>query len=88
VFLLDEPTQGVDIAAKAELHRELLAVADQGTAVVVGSTDVEELCNLCHRILIFSNGRVIREIRQADISVPRVTESILSSAHRSRDLDG
>jgi ribose transport system ATP-binding protein len=62
VLLLDEPTQGVDVGAKAGLHRQVLAARAQGTAVVISSTDVEELATLSDRVLIMRNGRVAHEL--------------------------
>lgn len=62
VFLLDEPTQGVDIGARAELHRQILAVAEQGTVVVMASTDIGELTSLCSRVLVLRHGRIASEL--------------------------
>jgi ribose transport system ATP-binding protein len=73
VLLLDEPTQGVDVGAKAELHRQVLAASARGTAVVVSSTDVEELVTLCDRVLIMRAGRVAEEL-----TGERVTESAIN----------
>jgi len=58
VFLLDEPTQGVDVGAKAEIHRQLSAAAAAGKAVVISSSDVDELASLCSRVLVLRNGRI------------------------------
>jgi ribose transport system ATP-binding protein len=80
VFLLDEPTQGVDVGAKAELHRQLLAAADAGMAVVVSSTDTEELVALCSRVLVFRGGRISAELRGARITVGAITRSVMSDA--------
>ncbi len=65
VFLLDEPTQGVDVGAKADLHRELLAVAGQGAAVVISSSDLDELADLSDRVVIMSQGRIVAELHGA-----------------------
>jgi ribose transport system ATP-binding protein len=62
VFLLDEPTQGVDVGAKADLHRELIAVAGQGAAVVISSSDLDELADLSDRVVIMSQGRIVAEL--------------------------
>jgi ribose transport system ATP-binding protein len=62
VLLLDEPTQGVDVGAKAELHRQILEAAEARAAVVVNSTDVEELAAICTRVLIIRDGRIGDEL--------------------------
>jgi ribose transport system ATP-binding protein len=77
VFLLDEPTQGVDIGAKGELHRQLRAAAGDGAAVVVSSSDVEELVALCHRVLVLRSGRVVVEIVGSSITAANISHASL-----------
>ena len=74
VFLLDEPTQGVDVGAKADLHRELMAVAGHGAAVVISSSDLEELADLSDRVVIMSHGRIVAELRGADANARAITQ--------------
>ena len=74
VLLVDEPTQGVDVGAKAELHRQIIKVSEAGTAVVVSSTDVEELATLCDRVLIMRDGVVAEELVGDDVTEARITE--------------
>jgi len=62
VLILDEPTQGVDVGAKADIHRLVDEAAEAGTAVLVASTDHEELVRLCHRVLVVRRGRVVDEL--------------------------
>ncbi|MEX1180198.1 MAG: ATP-binding cassette domain-containing protein [Cucumibacter sp.] len=80
-ILIDEPTQGVDANARFDIYRAIRAKAEQGVACVVNSSDALELAGLCDRVLVFSRGRVIRELRGSDIT----EESIVSSFLRSRD---
>ena len=75
MLLLDEPTQGVDIGAKAELHLEILRAAREGAAVAVSSSDTDELAALCHRVLILREGRVA-----AHLTGTRVTAAEISRA--------
>lgn len=63
LLLLDDPTRGVDLGARAELHELLRELAQSGVAVLVHATDLEELCSLCHRVLVFRRGRVAAELR-------------------------
>ena len=80
VLLLDEPTQGVDVGAKAEIHHQLLAAASaDGVAVVVTSSDIDELVAICHRVLILRHGRVAAELAGEQITVAAVTEQTLVS---------
>ncbi len=66
VLLLDEPTRGVDVAAKEEIHRHLEAMAARGLGLVVASSEIPELLRLCHRILIFREGRIVGEMSRAE----------------------
>jgi ribose transport system ATP-binding protein len=68
VLLLDEPTQGVDVGAKAELHRQIMKARDDGAAVLVSSTDVEELASLCDRVLIMREGVIAAELVGDDVN--------------------
>jgi ribose transport system ATP-binding protein len=77
VFLLDEPTQGVDIGAKAHLHRQLIASAAAGMTVVVSSADVDELFALCHRVIVLRDGQIAAIENQADTSPAQIAAECL-----------
>lgn len=62
VVLLDEPTRGVDVAAKADLHRLIRQFAAQGMAVVLISSELQEVAALSDRILVLREGRVVAEV--------------------------
>jgi ribose transport system ATP-binding protein len=80
VFLLDEPTQGVDVGAKADLHRELLTAADEGAAVVVSSSDLEELADLCDRVLVIVDGRINAELAGSELTEGNITRRFMPIA--------
>jgi len=77
VLVLDEPTQGVDIGAKADIHRLVDEAAAQGTAVLICSTDHEELVRLCDRVVIMRKGRVSDTFRGADITADNITAATI-----------
>jgi ribose transport system ATP-binding protein len=62
VLLLDEPTRGVDVGAKAEIHRHLRRLADEGRALLVVSSELPELLALCDRIYVMREGRIAGEL--------------------------
>jgi ribose transport system ATP-binding protein len=74
-FLLDEPTQGVDVAAKAELHRQLTVAAASGATVIVSSSDGDELAALCTRVIVLRQGRVVGEIGAENLTVSGITRA-------------
>jgi ribose transport system ATP-binding protein len=63
VLVLHEPTQGVDVGTRAAIYEELRDAAERGVAVVVSSSDSEELAELSQRVLVFRQGRVARELQ-------------------------
>jgi ribose transport system ATP-binding protein len=77
VFLLDEPTQGVDVGAKADLHREFVAAAEQGGAVVVSTSDLEEAADHCDRVLIMNEGEIIAELQGEELIAGSITRRFM-----------
>jgi len=61
LLLLDEPTRGVDVGAKAEIYHQLRALAEQGLGVLVASSELPELVGLCDRIVVMRGGRSVAE---------------------------
>jgi len=80
VLVLDEPTQGVDVGAKADIHLLVEEAATQGTAVVVVSTDHSELTRLAERVLVLRNGRVVEELRRPHIDPDRITAATIGQS--------
>jgi ribose transport system ATP-binding protein len=80
VLLLDEPTQGVDVPAKAIIHGRILQSAADGLAVVVSSADVDELTALCHRVIVLANGRIVSDVTGAAKTVASISRHMLVSA--------
>ena len=67
VLILDEPTRGVDIGARVEIHRLIRRLADEGMAVLVISSEPDELPDLCDRVLVMQNGTIMEEGRTSEI---------------------
>lgn len=79
VLLLDEPTQGVDVSAKEDIHQRIEAAAAAGCAVLICSTDNEELTRVCDRIIVLSHGHAMREL-WAPCDADEVAAACLQSA--------
>ncbi len=62
VLVLEDPTAGVDVGAKAEIYRLLADAVGRGLAVILISTDFEEVAAICHRALVFRDGRIIGDL--------------------------
>ncbi len=65
VFLLDEPTRGIDVAAKAEVFNLMDELSRQGAAVLMVSSEIPELLEVCDRLLVMRAGRIVRELDPA-----------------------
>lgn len=76
LLLIDEPTWGIDLVAKAEIYQLLADLARQGMTIVVASSDLAELMGMCHRILVMREGRVSGEYERGGF----VEESVLRAA--------
>jgi ribose transport system ATP-binding protein len=79
LILLHEPTQGVDVGARAQVFEILQNAAAEGTSVVCASSDLEQLAAICHRVLIFARGRIVAELTGSAITKDHLTQQVLGS---------
>jgi len=63
VFLLDEPTQGVDVGAREEIHRIMTRLVEDGKGIVMVTSDLDELMNMSHSIAVMSKGRIVANLK-------------------------
>lgn len=68
VIILDEPTRGIDVGAKQEIYSIMKDLAESGKAVVMISSDMEELLGMSERIIVFCEGRTVGELEKEDFS--------------------
>ena len=80
VLILDEPTRGIDIGARCEIYQLILDLADRGTAVLIISSELEELLGLCDRILVMARGEIRDELRRAQFDRERILRAAIQSA--------
>jgi rhamnose transport system ATP-binding protein len=84
LLILDEPTRGVDVGAKAEIHRIISHLATQGLAVVLISDDAQEVIGMADRIIVFRGGRIASESIRGSFDREAI---LLAAAHAERDQD-
>ena len=80
VLMLDEPTRGVDVGAKSEIYQLLFDAAEQGVAIVISSSENQELLTLCDRVLVMFRGRVAAELSRGDATEARIAH--FAGGHR------
>jgi ABC-type sugar transport system ATPase subunit len=84
VLIFDEPTRGIDVGAKAEVYRLMHRLAEGGAAVIIVSSELPELMNLCHRIIVMSRGRVQDEMEAEKFDERRILAAAFA-AHMTCD---
>jgi ribose transport system ATP-binding protein len=79
ILVADEPTQGVDVGARAEIYRILREVAAGGVPVVVGSSDALELEGLCDRVIVMSRGQAVATLEGEEVNEERIVHAAISA---------
>jgi ribose transport system ATP-binding protein len=79
VLLFDEPTQGVDVGAKNGIYQLIRQAAANGAAVLIASTDEEELAMICDRVLVMSDGAMVTELMGVEVSEARIIRASLGA---------
>ena len=75
VLLLDEPTRGIDIGAKAEIYGLISHLAQDGAAIVMASSELPELLAMCDRILVLCEGRLTADLTRGEATQERIMEA-------------
>jgi ABC-type sugar transport system ATPase subunit len=80
VLILDEPTRGVDVGAKAEVHRLIRQLADQGMATLLISSDLPEVLAMSDRILVMRGGAIAGELSREEATQEKVLALAIPAA--------
>ncbi|MBC8135721.1 MAG: sugar ABC transporter ATP-binding protein [Fibrella sp.] len=76
ILILDEPTRGIDVGAKSEVHRLVADLAEKGVAVLLISSDLPEVLTMCDRVLVMREGQIVRELTRQEATA----EAIIAAA--------
>ena len=83
-IVLDEPTRGVDIGAKRSIYEAIVNVAESGAAVLLISSELEEVLGMSHRTLLMSNGRTIGEVAHGELDADQALAIVLEARRQGR----
>jgi ribose transport system ATP-binding protein len=72
ILILDEPTRGIDVAAKAEIYREIAGLAERGITILLVSSELEEVIGLCDRVVVMHEGRIVGIVPRERLTQERV----------------
>lgn len=72
ILILDEPTRGIDVGAKAEIHKIMVALAEAGKAIIMISSELPEILGMSHRVLVLHEGRVTGEFSREELSQEKI----------------
>lgn len=76
IFIMCEPTRGIDIGAKKEIHRIIRSLAEEGCTVLVVSSEIEEIIDTCDRVIILYNGEVKQEFLSKDFAKKKLLDAM------------
>ena len=88
LYLLDEPSVGIDLAARAELYRQIARLVEQGAGVLILSVDLPELLNLCDRIHVMHRGRLLPARPARELSAEELLATATGAVRPAADATG
>jgi D-allose transport system ATP-binding protein len=78
VFIFDEPTRGIDVGAKSEIHQMMRQLANQGKAILMVSSELPEILGVCDRVAVFKSGRIVQMVDGTTASEEQILELAIS----------
>jgi rhamnose transport system ATP-binding protein len=77
---MDEPTRGIDVGAKSEIHRLMSELAQKGLAIIMISSELPEIMGMSDRILVMRAGRIVKEVARAEATQAAIARAMMSDA--------
>jgi ABC-type sugar transport system ATPase subunit len=93
ILIVDEPTRGIDVGAKAEIHRLMSELAQQGMAILMISSELPEILGMSDRILVMREGRIVAELSRAEATQENIGMAMMGNTtgndkHPKSQMDG
>lgn len=85
LVLLDEPTQGIDVGARREVYDRLQELSEAGAGIVCATSEFEELEAIAHRVLVFDGGRIVAELKGADVTKTKIAAACYNARRIAAD---
>lgn len=82
VVIMDEPTKGVDVGAKAEIYAIMGELAQKGYAIIMISSEMPEIIGMCDRVYVMCNGRITGELAREDLSQEIILEHAMEKSEK------
>jgi ribose transport system ATP-binding protein len=86
IYLFDEPTRGIDVGAKLEIYNLMWDMVERGKSVVMISSDLPELIGICHRILVFSDGKIVANIPREEFDQKTILQYAFQEYAKSTEV--
>jgi len=83
ILILDEPTRGIDVGAKAEVHALIARLAEQGVAILMISSELPEILGMSHRVLVMREGRIVADLPREEATEERIVAAATGQALHS-----
>ena len=83
VLIMDEPTRGIDVGSKSEIYKIINDLAKKGMAVMVVSSEIQELLGICDRILVISHGRITGEFDRENVTQTELMNAAFKQAEHT-----
>ncbi len=80
ILIMDEPTRGIDVGAKAEIHRLMSELAQQGLAILMISSELPEILGMSDRVLVMREGKIVAEFARSEATQERIVTAMMSTA--------
>ena len=80
LLILDEPTKGIDVGAKSEIYKMICELARSGLAIILISSELPEIINLCDRVIIMASGKIVGELGREELTEERILKLAMSES--------